>query len=706
MSDRALDGLRVVDLGAYLAAPLAAMILADHGADVVRIDPPGGPGWKSDANAVLQRSKRSIVLDLHDVDGASDAQRIIDRADVVLDGFRPGVVDRLGLRRPEQAIWCSLPAFASDDPRAELQGWEGIVGAATGHFTAHPLEGTSRPNMSALPLASTFGALIAVNSVLAALLARLRTGLGQSIEVPLFGAMFEAIGMAGQRLSFPGAVPFTPCSDIDAQGSDGEWVHIVLISPWHYEAFRQAFLPDLGPPSAQARATIIELIGTRPGADWDALINAIGVPCSSVQTMETWLRDDPQARAIDAVVEVVDPELGPTVQLGFGVGLNVTAPRCGPRHALDSDRDEILGELEFVLPVGERIRPTGTMLRGALDGVRVVDMTMVLAGPSAGRILAEFGAEVVKINRPNYWMIGHGHTNSGKLSTLIDVCHPDGRAVLWRLLKGADAFLQNLPVGLAELIGVGEDAVREREPDIVYSSVTAYGRTGTRSTYRGWEPIGQARTGLMMRWGDGVPRFARFAVCDYGTGHLSAQAILLGLYHRARTGQGQHVQTSLVQAGSHHQAPFMIAYPGKRWTEPAGPEALGWSDNNRLFETSDGWVYAVADDLPSEDEFRCHPSEYWEQSLPTVHRLVEIEDLMEDPYVRAQHLSIVRDHPGVGEIRTVGPCVKLSLTPVRVTAAAPAPGWNTRDVVGAEFDELASRGIVADSLPEDVMVVW
>ena len=98
-----------------------------------------------------------------------------------------------------------------------------------------------------------------------------------------------------------------------------------------------------------------------------------------------------------------------------------------------------------------------------------------------------------------------------------------------------------------------------------------------------------------MRYGGGVPRFARFAVRDYGTGHLSAMAVLLGLFHKVRTGEGQHVATSLMQAGAHHQAMFMIAYDGKRWDEPSGDEVLGWSDDDRLCESADGWIYTVGD---------------------------------------------------------------------------------------------------------------
>ena len=110
----------------------------------------------------------------------------------------------------------------------------------------------------------------------------------------------------------------------------------------------------------------------------------------------------------------------------------------------------------------------------------------------------------------------------------------------------------------------------------------------------------------MMRYGGGVPRFARFAVCDYGTGHLSAMAVLLGLFHKVRTGEGQHVATSLMQAGAHHQAMFMLAYDGKRGTSRAGDDVLGWSRRaTGCARHADGWIYAVGDvDAPARRDRR------------------------------------------------------------------------------------------------------
>src|SRR3712207_5923283 len=119
----ALNGIRVIDFGQYIAGPLAAMLLADHGADVVRVDPPTGPRWDTPANATWNRGKRSIGLDLARPDDRATAGRLIASADVVIEGFRPGVMDRLGLGpwsatgANPRLIYCSLPGFASDDPR-------------------------------------------------------------------------------------------------------------------------------------------------------------------------------------------------------------------------------------------------------------------------------------------------------------------------------------------------------------------------------------------------------------------------------------------------------------------------------------------------------------------------------------------------------------------------------------------------------------
>ena len=204
----ALQGVKVVDFGHYIAGPLAAVMLSDQGADVIHIDPPGGPRRNTPADAFLNRGKRRISLDLKTPDDLLVAQQLIERADVLIENFRPGVMDHLGLGAKNlttanpRLIYCSMPGFAPDDPRSSMQAWEGIIDAATGNCRARAGEpppdwDTSRPTYSAIPLASNFAAFLGATSIVMALIAREKTGRGQYVEAPLFHAMFTAIGPAG-----------------------------------------------------------------------------------------------------------------------------------------------------------------------------------------------------------------------------------------------------------------------------------------------------------------------------------------------------------------------------------------------------------------------------------------------------------------------------------------------------------------------------
>jgi crotonobetainyl-CoA:carnitine CoA-transferase CaiB-like acyl-CoA transferase len=235
-----LAGLRVVDLGQYVAGPLAAMLLADQGADVIRIDPPGGPRWDSPVNAVLLRGRRIVELDLHDTADRLRAQTLVASADVVIEGFRPGVAERLGvgpdavLARSPNVVYCSLPGFGSTDPRADVAAWDGVVMAAAGAYSFEALFSFGHGDgvgtvFSPLALGSVFGALEAALSITAALVARQRDGYGQHVEVPLFDALFEAIGLRGviYEQGFP---PFTDFGSGFYRCGDGRY--LTFIATW------------------------------------------------------------------------------------------------------------------------------------------------------------------------------------------------------------------------------------------------------------------------------------------------------------------------------------------------------------------------------------------------------------------------------------------------------------------------------------------
>ena len=195
----ALKGVRVVEFGQYIPGPLLGMLLSDQGADVIKVERPGGdPARSEPAFGTWNRGKRSVVMDLKTPEGQAAAQGLVKNADVVIENFRPGVAQGLGIGyealEPENPglVYCSLPGFGEDSPHRHRQGWEPVVAAATG---AHqPLDGMSEPLFLPLPAASTFAAIVGAVSVSMALIARQRTGKGQRIEAPLHSAMFAAMG--------------------------------------------------------------------------------------------------------------------------------------------------------------------------------------------------------------------------------------------------------------------------------------------------------------------------------------------------------------------------------------------------------------------------------------------------------------------------------------------------------------------------------
>lgn len=756
---RPLDGLRVVDFGQWLAAPLVAAWLADAGADVIRVDPPGGPRWAHPANAMLQRGKRSIVLNLKTGPDQEIAQQLIAHADIVIESFRPGVMDRLGLGAETMTathprlLYCSIPGFGADDPRAGLAGWEGVVEAAAGLYLfpgCAPMnylgDRSGEPTFSALPLASSYGAFVAAHSIAAALIARERTGHGQRIEIPLFDAAFELIGAGVMKTERPKPAPTAPKVTLESpqlghyRCADGKWLELCLFQDKHLRWFADSFLPQeyiddgmgdaermLTDPDLQTRARerYARLFATRPAREWEIAINEeSGASAALCQTAEEWLTIDSHARDSGAVIDLDDHEYGTTAQAGFPILMSKTPWRVSfPRRPLDADRAAILAELANPRPASAT-PPTDPVddPAQALAGVRVLDMAQVLAGPTVARILAEYGADVVKVHSlVDRQLAMHLYTNSGKSSIMLDLKTAEGMDIFRALSADADVIVQNFTRGVADRMGIGEASVREYNPDVVYVSISAFGHEGYRGGWRGREQLGQGPTGIQVRvGGDGEPVMSPYPLNDYGSGNLGAFGALLALYHRMRGGEAQHVQSSLTHSGTFLQIPFMVAFPGREWDEPAGPEAKGWGPLDRLYAGSDEWFYLCAPnglgavpDLADLDEeqraktFKSAPAQFWVDRLVAAgigaHILVYQADLMDDPVARARGLVIEREHQGEGRIRMAGPSPRLSRTPARATRPAGRPGSETRSVLdglGLDSADLIARDIARSGLPE------
>jgi crotonobetainyl-CoA:carnitine CoA-transferase CaiB-like acyl-CoA transferase len=334
----------------------------------------------------------------------------------------------------------------------------------------------------------------------------------------------------------------------------------------------------------------------------------------------------------------------------------------------------------------------------ALEGVRVLDLTQVLAGPTSGRLLAEFGADVIKVNGPQRRIGSHGYLNRGKRSILLDVESTAGQQAFWKLVERADVVIQNFPRGTPERYGIGYDQMRARKPDIVYTSLSCYGYGGPWGEGRGYERQAQAVTGVMERVGVVPAILGPYNLVDIGTGVLTAFATALALFHKTRTGQGQHVQTSLCQTATYHQTIYALDYAGAVHDEPRGWEALGSGPLQRFYMASDSWFFLGACDADAsrlyellgssdlETAFVRRPVAHWVDCLRAAgigaHAVVNLPDLMRDPWVREHGLSLSQTSEEAGNVTYPGASVHLSSTPMRVGFAARRPGADAYDVFG------------------------
>lgn len=361
----------------------------------------------------------------------------------------------------------------------------------------------------------------------------------------------------------------------------------------------------------------------------------------------------------------------------------------------------------------------------ALEGIRVLDLCIVLAGPTCGRTLAEYGAEVIKIDSPtrpasdSMWI----DVSRGKRSMILDLSKPEGKAVFYRLLATADVVVQNFRKDVADRLGVGYEAVQAAKPDIIYASINAFGYEGPWATRPGFEQNGQAATGIQAREGgpDGPPSLAPFPVNDYGTGIMAAYAVMLALYERSRTGHGQHVDAALAYTGSLLQSPFLIDFAGHQRQDIGGPAARGFSALSRLYQAQDGWLFLEASHHDAWDRLLTLPQfaslagdsrfasrnlrrehdadlidglarifaedtvEQWlarlnRAGVPAV-RNAALREFYDDPALREAGFVVTREHEALGTVDQVGVPARLSRTPPRMGHPSQPAGAETETIL-------------------------
>jgi glutaryl-CoA transferase len=381
---------------------------------------------------------------------------------------------------------------------------------------------------------------------------------------------------------------------------------------------------------------------------------------------------------------------------------------------------------------------------GPLNGITILDLSRVLAGPSCTQMLGDLGAEIIKVERPGLGDETRGwgppflrdaggaetaesgyylSANRNKRSVTINFAKPDGASLVRRLLEHVDVLIENFKVGGLAEYQLGYEQLRQDFPRLVYCSITGYGQDGPYAARPGYDLMAQGAGGIMSVTGEanGPPVKVGVAVNDVMSGLYAAVAILSALRHRDHTGRGQHIDVALldVQVGWLYNVGLNYLLSGqvpRRWGT-AHPNTVPY----QVFPTSDGHVilganndaqfrrlceFAGASELATDSRFatnalrlkhreelvsllaeltRKHPTPYWVDGLERAGLpcgpVNTIDRVFEDPQVRHRGMTITMSHPAGSDVPLIGSPLKLSETPVSYRRPPPTLGQNTDEVL-------------------------
>ena len=378
-----------------------------------------------------------------------------------------------------------------------------------------------------------------------------------------------------------------------------------------------------------------------------------------------------------------------------------------------------------------------------LDGVKVVDLAAYIAGAYCSSLLADMGARVIKIEShagDGFRTIGGSFQgwNRGKRAMVLNLTTSEGREILSRMVADADVVTENYRPGVAEKLGADYDTLTSVNSRMIYCSVTGYGGSGPLREAPAFDPLLQAQSGAMAaQGGEGNPPvFHRVAISDYSCAILAAYGIAAALFHRARTGQGQRLETSLLNAAIAVQAGEFLSYPDR--TPSPRVNALGLSSTYRLYQASDEWFFLSCGDDESwskmcealemrdldqrfpnnvarkkhdseigstlEEIFRARARQHWLSKLQAAgvkcapsKRMI---DFHQDP--QAIHLGLTTDavSPDVGPVKQMGLPFRFSDTPGVIWGPSPSHGQHTDEILSEmgfsdrEIAGLRERGAV------------
>lgn len=391
----------------------------------------------------------------------------------------------------------------------------------------------------------------------------------------------------------------------------------------------------------------------------------------------------------------------------------------------------------------------------ALEGIRVLELTQIMAGPFCAMLLADLGAEVIKIENPrggddsrrmappyfNGESAAFLAVNRNKYGIALDIRTPQGKDVLWRLIATADVLVENFRPGTMTRLGFGYEQVHAKYPRLVYCSISGFGQTGPYADRGGFDLVAQSMSGLVSVTGSPEePAKVGVPISDLNAGLFASHAILAALLSRTRTGEGQYIDTSLFEAA----LAYTIWESNEYWATGTAPQRLGTAHRlsapYQVFPTADGWIaigaanqrnwerltqalnrpdllhnplFATNSDrmahLPALMEtltttLKTRKTAEWlhllEQTGVPSGPVLLLDQVYQHPQVRARQMDIEIEHPIADRVHAIGFPVKYSGTPGQIYRPAPVLGQHTLQILESlgisaeECRQLETTGVI------------
>ncbi|MEJ0066350.1 MAG: CoA transferase [Caulobacteraceae bacterium] len=597
--------IRVLDCSQGLAGPLATMLLGDFGAEVLKVEPAGGDRARDDPGYLTwNRNKKRVTLDVANRAERERLAPLLAAADIAVFDHSPRDLEALDLdaetlaEQHPRLIHLWTPPYGTSGRWSELPAHHAILTGLCG--SAFRQGGyADQPVWHVAQIVHHAQGVMAATAAGAALLQRGPDGRGRAVTVSGLHAMAQTacpishVGYPAMGGGHPlgGSVSYRLY-----RCGDGQWLFLAaLFSQFFEQAIRALGLErsrmDIG-SAIQAKLL------SGPRDQWLAAFREHDVPAAAVDHREDFLSSE--LIAANKLAEVLEhPHHGPVRMVGVPAWLHETpgSVRGLIEDATDADLAAFTAPRTIPNQLERRSGPP-------LAGIKVLDLGTVIAGTYAGAILANFGADVVKVEGPDgdpfRYTGGFLNYNRGKRGLGLDLKQPSGKALFLDLARRADVVLDNYRLGVRKRLGIDYAALAAVNPRLISCSINTYGSRSADANLPGFDALLQARSGLMWaQGGDGEdggaePVFHAIPVNDVATAAMGAFAIVAALHARELTGRGQDAETSLTAQSALYQSGDLTWYAGRPPLTRGGRDCIGLSALERFYRCADGWITLAA----------------------------------------------------------------------------------------------------------------